>query len=288
MKRILVPTDFSDCAKKAAQTAIEIAKKSGAEIHFLHFMAIPINWLQMDKDQDIMYPDVTNEVNQVKHQLEELVKLANIEKLDAKYFLGYNESSINIIEHIREHHIDLVIMGSHGASGVKELFLGSNAQKIVRLSPKPVLIVKHDFDLKLIKDIVFVSDFEIETIKPFEGLLNYVELFDAKVHLLYVNTPSYFNDTWEIQEKMEPFKYMASDNLGSADIINTYVFEEGLQKYCEDFDHTIVAMATHGRKGVSRVFYGSLTEKVVNHSYHPVLSLKIPQEVGEIHLQAER
>ena len=285
MKRILVPTDFSDCATKAAKTAIEIARKSGAEIHFLHFMAIPINWVQMEKDQDVMYPDITNEVKQVNYQLEELVKLANLEKVNAKYFLGYNESSYNIIEHARKNFIDLVVMGSHGASGVKELFIGSNAQKVVRLAPVPVLIVKKGMNMKAIKDIVFVSDFEIETIKPYEGLLNFAETFGAKIHLLYINTPSYFNDSWEVEEKMEPFRYMGGENLGKCDIINSYIFEDGLNKYCEKYDDAMIAMATHGRQGVSRIFYGSVTEKVVNHSIHPVLSLKIPQEVREVDME---
>lgn len=285
MKRILVPTDFSDCATKAAKTAIEIAKKSGAEIHFLHFMAIPINWVQMEKDQDLLYPDITNEIKQINYQLEELVKLAGLENIKAKYFLGYNESSYNILEHVKDELIDLVVMGSHGASGVKELFIGSNAQKVVRLSTAPVLIVKKDMHISAIKDIVFVSDFEIETIKPYEGLLNYGDIFDAKIHLLYINTPSYFNDTWEVEEKMEPFKYMGGELLGNSEIINSYIFEDGLNRYCEKFDNALIAMATHGRKGISRVFYGSVTEKVVNHSYHPVLSLKIPQEIREAHLE---
>jgi nucleotide-binding universal stress UspA family protein len=285
MKRILVPTDFSDCASKAAKTAIEIAKKSGAEIHFLHFMSIPVNWLRMEKDQDDVYPDINNEIKQANHQLEELVKIAGLEDVPARYFLGYNECSSNIIDHIKAEQIDLVVMGSHGASGVRELFIGSNAQKIVRLSPVPVLIIKKDNGFEEIKDIIFVSDFEIETIKPYEGLINYAEIFGARLHLLYINTPSYFNDTWEVEEKMEPFKSMGGDLIESCNIINSYIFEDGLNRYCEKFDNALIAMATHGRKGVSRIFYGSVTEKVVNHSFHPVLSLKIPQEIREVYLE---
>ncbi|MFY0688358.1 MAG: universal stress protein [Cyclobacteriaceae bacterium] len=286
MKRILVPTDFSACANKAAKTAMNIAKMSGGEIHFLHFMPIPINWIQMEKGQETMYPDITKDVNEAKVELGKLVAEAERFGVHATQYLGYNESSTNIIDHIEENHISMVVMGSHGASGFRELFMGSNAQKIVRLSPVPVLIIKKDMNQVNKANIIFVSDFETEAIQPFEGLMSLAEVLSAKVHLVYINTPSYFTDTWEIQRRMEPFRVMCGNRLGQIKTVNTYVFEDGLEKFCGSFENGIVTMATHGRQGVSRMFYGSMAEKVVNHVSIPVLSLKIPQEHGEVYLEA--
>jgi nucleotide-binding universal stress UspA family protein len=286
MKRILVPTDFSDCAKRAARTAIEIAKLSGGEIHFLHFMAIPIDWSSLERGEERLYPDISREVEDTKAQLQELVEMAKNESVTADFSIGFNEGTTNIIDHITDQNSYLIVMGSHGASGIRELFIGSNAQKVVRLSPVPVLIVKDTMTDIHIPDIIFVSDFETEVIKSFESLLSFAELIGSKIHLVYINTPSYFNDTWEVKEKMEPFIFMGGELIGKIDILNTYVFEEGLERYSQDFDKAIVAMATHGRRGVSRVFYGSVTEKVVNHIPFPVLSLKIEEEVGELYVES--
>jgi nucleotide-binding universal stress UspA family protein len=286
MKRILVPTDFSQCASFAADTAIKMAKKSNSEVHFLHFMSIPIHFLQMESGQDKVFPELNAEVEEVKSDLQTLVDKAHKAGVQSEYFLSFNESSSNIIKHIQEQMIDLVVMGSHGASGVRELFIGSNAQRIVRLSPVPVLILKQEFDNSESPSIAFVSDFESEAIKPFEQLLNFANLLDAKVNLVYINTPAYFVDSWEIERRMESFKFMASSQLDKSQIIDAYVFEDGLKRYTEEQQNPIMAMATHGRHGISRVFYGSVTEKAVNHLEVPILSLKINHQEREVYLEA--
>lgn len=286
MKRILVPTDFSQCASYAANTAINLAKKSNSEAHFLHFMSIPVHFLQMESGQDKVFPEINAEVEDVKSELQSLVDLAKKAGVEAEYFLSFNESSSNIIKHIQEQMIDLVIMGSHGASGVRELFIGSNAQRIVRLSPVPVLILKQELATTQDIEITFVSDFESESIKPFEQLLSFANLVNAKVNLVYINTPAYFVDSWETERRMESYKFMASSQLSDVKIIDTYVFEDGLKKYTDEQTNPIMAMATHGRHGMARVFYGSVTEKAVNHLEVPVLSLKINHQEREVYLEA--
>jgi nucleotide-binding universal stress UspA family protein len=278
MKRILVPTDFSECAKCAAEAAIQLAKRLNGEVHFLHFMSIPMNWIHLEIDQDQLYPDIKADISEANKELKALQNLAHKVGVTAKYFLDYSESQAHTIKYIKENKIDLVVMGSHGASGFRELFIGTNAQKVVRLSPVPVLIVKSCFDLEKNARIIFVSDFEPEVMHAFENVMNFATQIGAKLNLVYVNTPAYFRDTWEIKEKMESFSFLGQHNVESSDIIDTYVYEDGLEKYCENLGGGIVTMATHGRKGISRVIYGSLTEKVVNHLTIPVMSYKICDE----------
>lgn len=285
MKRILVPTDFSTCANYAANAAIALAQKSQSKIYFIHYMTIPVSWLQLDSGHDKVYPDITQEVNEVTEDLKSLVNSCEAKGVQADYFIAFNESASNITRYIREQVIDLVIMGSHGSSGVRELFIGSNAQKIVRQSHVPVLILKNEQKSFENIEFSFISDFEAESIKPFQELLNVAEVLNAKVNLIYFNTPAYFVDNWEINHRMESFEFMAGPLLGKIEIINTYVFEDGLVRYTEEQANPIVAMATHGRHGVSRVFYGSVTEKAVNHLSVPVLSMKINESVRESRME---
>ncbi|MFT5955674.1 MAG: nucleotide-binding universal stress UspA family protein [Cyclobacteriaceae bacterium] len=279
MKRILIPTDFSQCAGFATSAAIEIAKRSNSEVHFLHFMPVPVNWLELESGQDKIFPEITEEVNQVKAQLDELVLNARSEGLVSDSFLGFNQSSSNITHHIKEQNFDLVIMGSHGSSGVRELFIGSNAQRIARQSPVPVLILKHTLASLDELQLTFVSDFEMESVTPFEQLIEFAEPLGLKVDLLYLNSPAYFADSWEIHRRMESFIFMAGPQLGKVEILDAYVFEDGLTQYCEDNNNPIIALATHGRRGISKLFYGGFAEKMVNHLSTPVLSFKIPAGV---------
>lgn len=275
MKKILVPTDFSECASNATSTAIQIAKKYGAQIHFYHFVSIPVDWIHLDFAQNTIYPDVSEEVTRVKKELNKLVKMVENEGLEAISYLDFDNSTEAVTKYAKRNEISMIIMGSHGAKGIKEFFIGSNAQMVVRNAEIPVLIVKDKLENIEIPNILFISDFEEEMIRPFQNVVSFAELLGAKIHLLYVNTPAEFERSWVIRQKMESFVALASNNLEEAEIIDSLTFEEGLEHYCENHITGLLAIATHHRKGLSRAFLGSLTETVVNHVKIPVVSFPI-------------
>ncbi len=267
MKKIMVPTDFSDCANVASETAIKMAEKSNAEIVFLHFMSIPINWIQMEHNQEKMYPDVTKKVRHVTNQLEELVALANKKGLKAHHHIGFNEGPTDIIHHIGNFDIDLIVMGSHGAKGMREFFLGSNAQRTIREANVPVLIVKKELQKAANPTIVFVSDFEVEMLTGFRKIMEFAHWIEGTIQLLYINTPDDFVDTWTIRTKMEKFKNLAKAGNTIVQVINALDFEEGLSRYCKGIKGGIVAMVTHHKVRDSKV------DKVVNHLELPFFNV---------------
>ena len=275
MKHILVPTDFSECADRAAQVAASLAKISGAKLHFYHNMIIPINWIMLEQHQEQMYPDVTKSVNENKSQLQEYVNKAQKDDIEAEYFLDFESSSDAISRYAESHHIDLIVMGSHGASGVKELFIGSNAQRMVRNATVPVFIVKDKTPNLEVPKVLFASDFEPEMMTPFIKVVEFAEMLDAKIHLIYINTPADFKRSWVIHEKMESFRALASSRLEKSEIVDCMYFEEGIEKYCEIHHTDLITIATHHRKGLSRAILGSLTERIVNHVDLPVMSVPL-------------
>ena len=281
MKTILVPTDFSDCANYASETAIELAKKTRSEIHFYHFMSIPVDWLHLSgPDAEKMYPEVSRQVRFIKNQLAERVKMAEAKGIVAKPFIGYNESVEDIIRYAADQRVNMIVMGSHGSKGLKEFFIGSNAQKIVRQSRVPVFIVKHPLASIKFDNILFVSNFEAEMLQPFEHVIALADLLGAKVNLLYINTPAAFVETWEVRQKMETFIALAGSKLHKAETIDTRFFEEGIEKYCEENNDGLLTIATHHTSGMSRFFLGGLAEKVVNHVKIPVMSIPIREWSG--------
>ena len=289
MKKLLVPTDFSSCANKAAQVALELAKKLEAEVHFLHFTAIPIDWVNLENHQEKMYPDITKKVRNRQQKLNELVQKAERMGLPAYSYIGYNEGYSNVISYVEDHQIDLVIMGSHGASGLKEIFLGSNAQKIIRLSDIPVLVVKEDTPHFNALKMVVVSDFLGELNQDFDDvaqqgfkkLLEMAEKLELSVHLLYVNTPANFISSKVMLSRMADYESIAEDTIASSTIINANSIERGIKDYLGGDDESIVAMMTHGEQGFSRWVSGSKVEAIANHLSSPFLSIKM-QEVPEL------
>ena len=275
MKKILVPTDFSECAQNATEVAISLAKKFDAELHLYHYLHIPIDWTHLDFAQNSIYPDVSKQKKQAEDQLHLLATEVEKEGVTCIVHLNFDNSNEAITKFARASKIDFIVMGSHGAKGAKELFIGSNAQIVVRNAEIPVLIIKNKVQSFIVPDVLFVSDFRAEMIHPFENVVNFAETMGAKIHLLHINTPSDFKRTWVIEERMESFIAIASKHLGSVKILDAQFFEEGLQHYCEEYLTGVIAIATHHRKGLSRAFVGSLTETIVNHVEVPVMSFPI-------------
>lgn len=143
-----------------------------------------------------MFPDVTKMVKNCQHKLDDLLSQAESQNVPSQKYLVYNQNYQGIIQHIRKKSIDMVVMGSQGASGLKEFLLGSNTQKVVRMSPAPVLVIKENLPKDFqVKKMVFASDFREEVMDQFKVFVEIARVLEAKLSLLFVNTPSNFTDT---------------------------------------------------------------------------------------------
>jgi nucleotide-binding universal stress UspA family protein len=274
MKKILVFTDFSEYSSFAAKAAVEIAKKIGAEILFLHCTDVPTHWLKMTDANEALYQDVTEKVKKIHVHLNALIAISDKEGVVARHSIGYNRDTGHLADYLEENKIDFIVMGSRGADGFKEFFSGSNSQIVIRQSEVPVLVIKEPFDASRMR-FVFVSAFEPDVLLPFKNLVKLAELIDAKIDLLYVHFNNNRVHTWEIEKVMPIYKSIAANRLGSSNIVDALTLEEGIDTYCQNLDDAVVCMATHGRKGLARFLMGSLAEQVVNHVDIPVLTLHV-------------
>nr|WKN38627.1 universal stress protein [Tunicatimonas sp. TK19036] len=275
MKNILVPTDFSDTANRAAEIAIAIAEKSQAEIHFLHLQITPVPWVKLDKEKEKRFPDTLKEIGRARHELHQLVKRAEYQGLKAKEFLVFDVGKEEILKHIPFHHHDFVVMGSHGASGAKELFVGSNTQKVLRGAPVPVLVVKEKTAWP-VKNVVFASNFEEDVQEPFRTVVKFANLNESNIHLLYVNVPFAFEETDQSLEKLEAFhKTCSRGGTCTLNIYNSLNEERGILKFAQSVKADLIALTTHGRSGFLSLIGKSITESLANHSEIPILSINL-------------
>ena len=185
--------------------------------------------------------------------------------------LVFNVGVENIPQYISEEKFDLIIMGSHGSKGIKEFTIGSNAQKVLRNSSVPVLIVKNHPKSEAFSRIVMASTFE-ENQKPyFKSLLNYASDLGADIDLLYINTPYHFKETEEIEKMLTLFCEDCTKKNCGKHHINAFNEERGIQFFMNNSNADLFAMATKGKSPLSQLFSASLTEAIVNHLKIPVL-----------------
>jgi nucleotide-binding universal stress UspA family protein len=165
MDKIIVPIDFSQYSEYALETAAILAKRNNADLLVLHMLELDQGSLISsgeDQDQQMVFYLKLAEQKFEEYLNKDFLKGISITPI-VKHFKVFSE----VAEVAKEHNADMIVMGSHGASGLSEIFVGSNTEKVVRYSEIPVLVVKQKPD-KLDFDIVaFASDFSKEMIEPY-------------------------------------------------------------------------------------------------------------------------
>jgi nucleotide-binding universal stress UspA family protein len=274
MKRILIPTDFSKYADLAIEAGAQIAQKNNAEIVLIHMLELP------GQSNDALtgetsIPAIMLFKNKADETLKDIKNRPYLKGIPIKEVVLLDNASRGITNYSNQNDIDLIIMGSHGSSGFEEIFVGTNTEKVVRLSNTPVLIIKNKTDKLNIKKIVFASDFSKEIKKPFLELLKFVNIFNAKLKLVMICTPNSFKTTSSAQKIMKEFVAEFDMPDYSMEIYNDTNIEKGITNYADTKEADLIALCTHGRTALTHFFNGSISEDLVNHTTRPVITFKI-------------
>lgn len=274
MKKILVPTDFSEHANNALKAAASIAKKCDSEILLLHILELP----QQGSDSintGTEIPEVMFFKNAAENRLIQLASSPILQGLRVSTVLKLDRTSLGVTKSAEANDADLIVMGSHGASGFKELFIGSNTEKVVRTSQVPVLVIKEEIEDFKINDFIFASDFSEGMKQPFLKVQKFSKIFGAKLHLLMVNTPNNFKATHVAEEMLNNFLSDITDKDYVLDTYNDLTIEKGILNFSDKINADLIGISTHGRKGLAHFFNGSISEDLVNHSKKSVMTFKI-------------
>jgi len=162
MKRILVPTDFSDHAEYALKVAAQIAKRTNSDLHILNLLDLPSH-MNDAVSSGVNIPEVMLFLKKTQERLEELSNESYLQGITVTTAARIEKAFEGIVTYSREVQADLIVMGSHGSSGFREIMIGSNTEKIVRTSDIPVLVIKSEItDFKASK-MLFASDFTLKS-----------------------------------------------------------------------------------------------------------------------------
>ncbi|MEO0060150.1 MAG: hypothetical protein RLZZ312_1797 [Bacteroidota bacterium] len=274
MKRILVPTDFSEHAEYALKVAAKIAKSNNAELMILNLLDLPTH-MNDAVSSGVNIPEVMLFLNKTNERLEDLAEAEFLDDIKVSTVAKIEKAFEGIVSYSKAHDVDLIVMGSHGQSGIQELFIGSNTEKIVRASDIPVLVIKGDEDDFDTKNIVFASDFSAEIKKPFEKLVKFAKIFDSHLHLVIINTPNSFKSNLVAEKIMTDFVNGYDLENFSTHIYNDTNVEKGVLNFAEKVNADLIGVCTHGRTTFAHFFVGSISEGVMNHASRPVLTFRI-------------
>lgn len=276
MKNILFPTDLSEAAKKAFIYALHLADKTGAKVITLHVYVKPEVKAKLPHTLLEFY--ATHELEEFQNYKDSIPFLRDIQDaegfshVDVVHRLEQGGKIVPAILRVaKEEAADMIVMGTTGARGLKEIFLGSNAGEVLENADCPVLAIpeKAEFDGEIDR-LAFTTTYKEEEKKALEKVIGIVTPFHPEIFCINVDlahTESYthhmdlFSAAFRDREKTY-FRVLDGNDVMEA--ITSFLAEEKVD---------VLAMVTHKRGFLEELFNYSRTKTMSYHSKTPVLSI---------------
>jgi nucleotide-binding universal stress UspA family protein len=272
MKTILIPIDFSSNSENALNYAIDFAKKENAKLVLLNVFDISY------ASGAVPYTILAEERSNLKRESDEKLKVASL-KIEFAGCTHHEAISVEgftvdvILDVIKKKQVDLVIMGTKGATGFSGVIFGSNTAKIIEDSTCPVIAIPQDAKFEPIKKITFATNYNHNDIDGLKSLVVLAEPFNAQINVLHVTDDT---DSSEVK-LMKAF----TDDVKNKISYNNIIFQSlpgndvdsALQKHIDDNGTNLLVMSTHHRNLFDKIFGKSITKQMAYHINIPLMAL---------------
>lgn len=269
MQKILVPIDFSPNSINALKYADALAQRIEATLVLLHVYTGNISNYDAGWPIDEPFAAVKKDF---ENDMELIIK--DCCHVNATYILKEGDAIKEIINTARDSKSDLIVMGTHGATGLTRVFFGSNTAHVFSHSPIPVLAIPQNFAYDAIHKIIYATDlrnfeYEIKVVQAFSGSLG------AKIEALHLNYESQ-NTLIEI-ERFDSLRHNSlykNITFTQKNIPMESTLIDYLRTYINSEKNTILAMFTQDKTWLDRVFMNSITEDMAFDLQIPLLAMK--------------
>lgn len=274
MKRIIVPTDFSQGAFNALINAIEISKVLDANIQVIHAYSMPPTGSAVMVDiTDILKKNADEELENLKT---EVLKLAEAKDLKITY-RSLHGSVIDVVNRVtRDDGADLVIMGTQGASGITEKWLGSNTAAAARNIDIPLIAIPADFKYKPFSRLLFATDMKImKETSALEFIGDFSQKCDAEVKFIHIRTEGMGSDDSNVEEYKNQI-----DSIFHKDTKTTFAYlyeddvDKGIAETIQMENPDLVIVVHHEYGFIEGLFHTSVSKSIINKAALPILVLK--------------
>ncbi len=283
LKKILVPTDFSELSLNAIDYAIILAKKEQAEINLVHIseemLIYPISGeAYMLSGNMMLYEDELKKVK--KEQLDKIAAQYVSSGVKFNTILRSGRSHPEIVKIVKEEDIDMIVMSTHGVSGVREFIIGSNAVRVISEAPCPVLSVQkklNTIDNNIFKRILLQFRDQPHSREKVDYGIKLAQWFDSTLIVLGIDDTNTDEGRRRLTAHAEQIKTIATD-LGVK--VQTEVRGSGsvsklILDYAEECEaDLIMVMSDMDKSNISEYVMGPVAQRLVNRSKIPVISIR--------------
>jgi nucleotide-binding universal stress UspA family protein len=273
MKRIIVPTDFSETAKNAARYAVQMAQAipdaSVTLYNLTDKIALGSDSSPLTEDKNDRFVVLQAALNNLRAELSELS--------DVKVELVVEEGSSltdNIERYVHHHGIDLIVMGITGATRLEQIFMGSNALNVVNLGVCPVIIVPPGAVFRPINKVLFACDLKnvADTI-PMAPVKSVLNIFKPKVLVVNVDVDHYVEVTEEYRSQRAILEERLKEYEPEFFFIRMYDFQDSIGSFASDRDVDLILTIPKKHHFLTGLFKTSHTKRLAYHSHVPILAV---------------
>jgi len=285
MKKILIPTDFSDNAAKAVKFAMRLAHNSDS-IHLIFFHATQTIVPTRTPSRlyaEIVENDVSEDLEKLKKDIHQHMKDLDIlpEEISSDLVVVQGDFQESISSEVIRLGASLIIMGTSGATGLQKILFGSNTVDVMEKVNCPLLVIPDNYKYHTVKYIAYAADF-LTIEEGFEKVVNLAKMFGASLEIFHVDsvlphrvdhkTFDKINFLNSLQKKFdyEPisleFVQMSEEDSGDALV--------GIHSYIAQKHPSILAMATYDRIWIEKIINPSVTEEMMFQTEIPLFVFK--------------
>lgn len=272
MIKILIPVDFSDLARHA----FELGKRLQAELHFVHIVTLPSHILltpdgELFDDDEMDITQLQLEHAQAERKLKAWIAGTEAQVVVKVLYGHVNETLLHYAQKIKA---DMVLMGTHGAFGMRELLNGSHAEFLAMHADMPILSLKGEAG-KRIEKMVLAADFTATLPKNISLLLALRTALKAQLYLLQIQKPGKRKREVDIQEQMSAFAEANGLEDVAYAIFPADDLEEGIVRFAADNNIDLIAIGSMQRTGLNKLINGCISADLVNHVQKPIFTFKL-------------
>ncbi|WMJ72285.1 universal stress protein [Cytophagaceae bacterium ABcell3] len=273
IRTILFPTDFSVNAENAMEYAVQLADRYKASLLLFHSFHMPVIRTdvpleEMEKQVDLAEKEAKKKLQQMQQSIQK-----KFPDLSSMIVVRRGFTVENIINLLDEQYIDMIVMGTKGASGIKEIVLGSITGDVIAKAECPVLAIPEDAKYRPFKNMAYAVDHNNPDCEPLSYLVKLALSFDAEAKLVSVLEDGDIQND-KIKEELKS-KVAEQVNYASikVEIVSDKDVLHGINKYVEENHPDLLVMATRKKSLLDKLFKGSLTKKMAFHTHLPLLAL---------------
>ena len=275
IKKILIPLDFSETALLALEHGAFMASLFKADIILLH--VVKPNW----SVYAIEYPSGPYTLQEMEeYAMKKLEKIA--ENIRHEYTVGVElicETGMVcpiVVSTADEHNADIIMMGTHGASGFEERFVGSNAYRVVNHANHPVMTIQSHATKKGFKNILLPIDNSVYSTQKVNHAIDIAGHYGSKIHILGLSNTEDESEEYKLKIKLS----QVEDLIGRYGLAHDKHIKRGINyakstmSYAEEIGADLIIIMTEWEESITGLFIGPFARQIVNHSKIPVMSIR--------------